>query len=155
LFVVGYRPDLVAAEKHPPSDLPGSAQRFKGENECPHWILPGLGVFVLTLDTTCWIPLPAGRESTGKQMNEAAASLVRIMEGYESYRRGESLSLSIFIQIFLGNIILRYLMRANLLLVIVTSVFYARHCVGLERVSFLDQLGHTLRIRTFDVGQSL
>ena len=77
------------------------------------------------------------------------------MEGYESYRRGESLSLSIFIQIFLGNIILRYLIRTNLLLVIVTSVFYARHCVGLERVSFLDQLGHTLRIRTFDVGQSL
>jgi hypothetical protein len=36
-----------------------------------------------------------------------------------------------------------------------TSVFYACHCVGLERVSFLDQLGHTLRIRTFDVGQSL
>ena len=60
-----------------------------------------------------------------------------------------------FIQIFLGNIILRYLMRANLLLVSVTSVFYARHCVSLERVSFLDQLGHTLRIRTFDVGQSL
>jgi len=60
-----------------------------------------------------------------------------------------------FIQIFLGNIILQYLMRANLLLVSVTSVFDARHCVGLERVSFLDQLGHTLRIRTFDVGQSL
>jgi len=57
-------------------------------------------------------------------MNEAAASLVRIMEGYESYRRGESLSLSIFlIQIFLGNIILRHLMRMNLLLVSVTSVF--------------------------------
>jgi hypothetical protein len=32
-------------------------------------------------------------------------------------------------------------MRANLLLVSVTSVFHARHCVGLERVSFLDQLG--------------
>ena len=46
-------------------------------------------------------------------------------------------------------------MRANLLLVSVTSVFHARHCVGLERVSFLGQLGHTLRIRTFDVGQSL
>src|ERR1035438_2640129 len=57
-----------------------------------------------------------------------------------------------FIQIFLGNIILRYLMRANLLLVSVTGVFYARHCVGLERVSFLDQLAHALRIRTLDVG---
>jgi len=29
-------------------------------------------------------------------MNEAAASLVRIMEGFESYWRGESLSPSIF-----------------------------------------------------------
>src|SRR5260370_30818637 len=38
----------------------------------------------------------AGGGATGKQMNEAAASLVRIMEGYESYWRGESLSLSIF-----------------------------------------------------------
>ena len=57
--------------------------------------------------------------------------------------------------ILAGNIILRHLMRANLFLVSVTSVFHARHCVGLERVSFLDQLGHTLRIRTFDVGQSL
>jgi hypothetical protein len=68
--------------------------------------------------------------------------------------RGAARSL-LFIQILAGNIVLRHLMRANLLLVIVTSVFYARHCVGLERVSFLDQLGHTLRIRTFDVGQSL
>src|ERR1039458_1733667 len=57
----------------------------------------------------------------------------------------------LFIQILAGNIILRHFMRANLLLVSATSVFYARHCVGLERVSFLDQLGHTLRIRTFDV----
>jgi hypothetical protein len=43
-------------------------------------MLPGLGVFVLALDTTCLIPLPAGRESTGKQM-KAAASLVRMVEG--------------------------------------------------------------------------
>lgn len=68
--------------------------------------------------------------------------------------RGAARSL-LFIQILAGNIILRHLMRANLLLVRVTSVFYAPHCVGLERVSFLDQLGHTLRIRTRDVGQSL
>src|ERR1019366_6163165 len=39
------------------------SQRFKEGNECAHWILPGLGVFVLALDTTCWIPLLAGRES--------------------------------------------------------------------------------------------
>jgi hypothetical protein len=96
------------------------------------------------------------RESTGTQMNQAAASLVSIMEDYESFRYGESLSLYLFfIQIFFGNIILRHLMRANLLLFSVTSVLYARHCVGLEHVSFLDQLAHTLRIRSFDVGQSL
>src|SRR5208282_3863445 len=48
-----------------------------------------------------------------------------------------------------------HLMGANLLLVSVTSVFHTHHCVSLERVSFLDQLAHTLRIRTFDVRQSL
>ena len=85
-------------------------------------------------------------------MNEAAASLVRIMEGYESYRRGESLSLSIFIQIFLGNIILRYLMRANFPLISAPSVFYARHYISFERVSLLKQLVDTVRIRTLDVG---
>jgi hypothetical protein len=73
-----------------------------------------LGIFVLALDTTCRIPLPAGRESTGKQMNQAAASLVRIMEDYESYRYGESLSLTILYPDIFGNIILRHLMRANL-----------------------------------------
>jgi len=46
-------------------------------------------------------------------------------------------------------------MRANLFLVGVTSVFHPHYCVGLERVSFLEQLLYTLRIRTFDVGQSL
>ena len=52
-----------------------------------------------------------------------------------------------FIQILAENIILRHFMRANLLLVSVTSGFYATNCVGLECVSFLDQLGHTFRIR--------
>jgi hypothetical protein len=50
-------------------------------------------------------------------MNEATASLVRIIEGYE-------------IQIFLGNIILRYLMSANFPLISAPSVFYARHYVS-------------------------
>ena len=101
--------------------------------------------FSFALDTTYWIPLPAGRESTGKQMNEAAA-----MEGYESLPRA-SQSL-FFIQIFLGNIILRYLMRANLPLISAPSVFHARHYVSFERVSLLEQLVDTLRIRTLDVG---
>src|SRR5882762_849829 len=46
-------------------------------------------------------------------------------------------------------------MRANFPLVSVLGVFDALYHVGLERVSFLEQLVHTLRIRTFDVGQSL
>src|SRR6266850_4864968 len=54
-----------------------------------------------------------------------------------------------------GNIVLRHLMRVNFPLVSVIGVFHALHHVGLERVSFLEQLVHTLRIRTLDVGQSL
>ena len=57
-----------------------------------------------------------------------------------------------FIQIFLGNIILRYLMRANFLLVSAPSVFHTNYYVSFERVSLLDQLVDTLRIRTLDVG---
>src|SRR5712692_6603377 len=61
----------------------------------------------------------------------------------------------LFIQIFAGNIVLRHLVRANFLLISVPGVFDARHYVGLERVSFIEQLVDTLRIRTFDAGQSL
>ena len=61
----------------------------------------------------------------------------------------------LFIQIFAGNIVLRHLMRANFLFIGVPGVFHDRHYVGLERVSFLEQLADTLRIRTFDAGQSL
>ena len=57
-----------------------------------------------------------------------------------------------FTQIFLGNIILRYLMRANSPLISALSVFYARHYISFERVSLLKQLVDTLRIRTLDVG---
>src|SRR5467141_266093 len=46
-------------------------------------------------------------------------------------------------------------MRANFHLVSVPGVFDALHHIGLERISFLKQLVHTLRIRTFDIGQSL
>jgi hypothetical protein len=58
----------------------------------------------------------------------------------------------IFIQIFAGNIILRHLMRANFPLNPAPGVFHASHDFGLERVSFLDELAHTLRIRSLDVG---
>src|SRR5467141_1083192 len=74
----------------------------------------------------------------------------------ETFRTGMIRSLTtLFIQILTGNIILRHLMRANFPLVSVLGVFDALYHVGLERVSFLEQLVHTLRIRTFDVGQSL
>ena len=128
-------------------------QHFERGNECAHWIFPGLGVYFLALDTTRWIPLPAVRGSTGKQMNEAAASLVQDYGKDTNLTGAARASHSLFfIQIFLGNIILRYLMRVNFPLVSVPGVFHARHYVGLERVSFLEQLVHTLRIRTLDVG---
>ena len=57
----------------------------------------------------------------------------------------------LFTQILAGNIILRrHFMRANFALVSVPGVFHARHHLGLERVSLLEQLVHTLRIRTLD-----
>src|SRR5207244_9368306 len=68
--------------------------------------------------------------------------------------RGERAHSLLFIQIFAGNVILRHLVRENFLLISVPSVFHARHYVGLERVSFLEQLVNTLRIRTLDAGQS-
>ena len=43
-----------------------------------------------------------------------------------------------FIQIFLGNIILRYLMRANFVAVTRPTIFHATYDVGFERVSLLD-----------------
>jgi len=66
--------------------------------------------------------------------------------------RREPLTLYFFIQIFLGNIILRYLMRANFPLISAPGVFHARHYVSFERVSLFEQLVDTLRIRTLDVG---
>ena len=55
----------------------------------------------------------------------------------------------LLIQILAGNIILRHFMRANFPLVRILGVFHALHHIGLERVSFLEQLVHALRIRTF------
>ena len=43
-----------------------------------------------------------------------------------------------FFQILSWNIVLRYLVSANFLLVIVPSGFHAAYNVGLERVAFLD-----------------
>src|SRR5260370_34168308 len=50
---------------------------------------------------------------------------------------------------------LRHCMRANFPPISVPGVFHAGHYVGLERISFLDQLFDALQIGTFDVGESL
>jgi len=71
------------------------------------------------------------------------------------FRTGLISSLATPIQILAGNIILGHFMCANFPLVGILGVFHALHHVGLERVSLLEQLVHTLRIRTLDVGQSL
>jgi hypothetical protein len=61
-------------------------------------------------------------------------------------------SLATFAQILAGNIVLRHLMCANFPLVSVPGVFHALHHLGLERVSFFEQLVYTFGIRTLDVG---
>ena len=61
--------------------------------------------------------------------------------------------LLIFVQIFAGHVVLRYLVRADFPRpTSVPGVFHAFHYFGLERVSFLEQLLDTLRIRGLDVG---
>ena len=61
----------------------------------------------------------------------------------------------VFLQIFLGHVILGNLMRADFLLVSVPGFFNAHHGIGLQRVPFFQQLVDTLRSRLFDPGQSL
>jgi hypothetical protein len=98
-------------------------------------------------------------ETPGAHVIEKSIWNLQVLCGvsdHELYRCRESQSLTaLFIQILAGNIILRHLVRANFLLISVPRVFHARHYVGLERVSFLEQLVDTLRIRTLDAGQSL
>src|SRR5438445_4580617 len=99
----------------------------------------------------------SGSTSTRRKMAARLSmlSLIGIVEEYELYGREKVAYSLLFVQIFAGNIILRHLVRANFLLISVPGVFDARHYVGLERVSFIEQLVDTLRIRTFDAGQSL
>jgi hypothetical protein len=61
----------------------------------------------------------------------------------------------LFIQILARNIILRHLVDVNFHFISVLGVFHALHNVGFERVPFLEQLIHTLRICSLDVRQSL
>jgi predicted RNA binding protein YcfA (HicA-like mRNA interferase family) len=61
----------------------------------------------------------------------------------------------ILIAVLAGNIILGDFVRVNFSFVGVAGVLHALHRLGLERVSLLEQLVHTLRIRTFEAGQSL
>ena len=56
----------------------------------------------------------------------------------------------IFIAILAGNIILGHFVGVDFLPVGIPGVLHALHGVGLERVSFLEQLVHTLGIRSFE-----
>jgi hypothetical protein len=62
---------------------------------------------------------------------------------------------SLFVEIFAGNIILGHLVSANFPFISLPCAFDASHHVSLERISFLDQLLDTLRVRAFGAGQSL
>ena len=46
----------------------------------------------------------------------------------------------LFIQIFVGNVVLRHLMRSNFSLIRVCG-FYSTNHSGFERIAFLEQLG--------------
>jgi hypothetical protein len=85
------------------------SQHFKGGNKCAHWILPGPEFSFLPsippLDSfASWQGV--NREKDERRRGLAGQDYGRI--GILPPRRA-----SHFIQIFLGNIILRYLMRAN------------------------------------------
>jgi len=54
----------------------------------------------------------------------------------------------IFVQVLAGNIIFRHFTGVDFPLVVILSLFYPRYYVGLESVSFLQQLLDTLRIST-------
>src|ERR1700740_2332479 len=60
-------------------------------------------------------------------------------------RSGSAHSL-LFIHMLARNVIPPHLMRANFPLVSALGVFHALHHLGLERVSFLEQLVHTFRV---------
>jgi len=59
------------------------------------------------------------------------------------------------VQIFARNIVFRYLVGMNFLLVSVLSALDTGNDIGFERIPFLDQLVDALRIRNFEAGQSL
>ena len=67
----------------------------------------------------------------------------------------ELLLLRVPVQIFLWDIVLRHLVRANFSRGIPSSVLDALHGICFERVSLFEQFVNTLRVRTCDAGQSL
>ena len=103
-------------------------------------------------DRKCWYS-PGYDYHPAQSQGHIEATTTAVQNGdYHLNRRGKSARSLLFVQIFAGNIVLRHLMRANFPTLSVPSVFHAHHYVGLEGVSFLEQLLYTLRIRTFDVG---
>jgi len=76
----------------------------------------------------------------------------------ERFGRG-SLSItpqrSVFVQVFLGYVILRHLVGVHFLLFAVLDVFDTRYDISLKRVPFLEQFADTFRIGAFNVAQPL
>ena len=61
----------------------------------------------------------------------------------------------IFVQILAGNVIFRHFTGVDFPLVVILSLFYPGYYVGLERVSFLQQLLDTLRLGALTPGDCL
>jgi hypothetical protein len=61
----------------------------------------------------------------------------------------------VFVQILARHVILWHLVGVDFLLVGVVGSLHTANHVGLERVPFLEQFVDALRIRGFEVGQSL
>lgn len=61
----------------------------------------------------------------------------------------------LFIEVFAGHVVFGHLTGAHLPNTTFAGVFNAGDYSRLERVSLLDQLVHTFRIRRFQIGQTL
>jgi hypothetical protein len=71
---------------------------------------------------------------------------------WSTHRDGPRLFL---VQILARNIVFRYLVGTNFLLVSVLSALDTSNDIGFECIAFLEQLVDALRIRNFEVGQPL
>ena|SRR5437870_4439494 len=96
-----------------------------------------------------------GREEIGREPDQCHKLDYRHRIGNRREFEKTRAAALFFVEIFAGNIIFGHLVSSNFLLISVPGLFDARHYVCLEGASFFDQLVDTLRIRTFEGGQSL